>query len=329
MSAERAVTFPNADGQALFGILHDPPVPRGDIGVLLLSPGVKSRVGPHRLYRKMAPVFTELGCPVLRFDFAGLGDSGGDIPERLLPDLYRSIQLGRYTADTVAAIDWMRAHTGVRRVLLAGLCGGAITGMVAARESAHVAGLLGIGIPVGLDGTAVDKVAAMSEGQLRRIRRGYLAKLADPKSWMRVLSFKTDFRLLARALWSSGPRPAQAARADVPAVTGENGNPEFSPALLGMLARREPVLFVFSGSDRLYWEYRERFADPHAERLAPLATLLDVKVIEHANHVLTFSEWQRELFDLCRAWMTRHFPAPSAPASSTAGAGGRQDSRPA
>lgn len=308
MSPGRPVTFANSVGETLFGILHEPPAARTDIGVVLLSPGVKSRVAPHRLYVKMARRFEARGVKVLRFDFAGLGDSGGTVQEDQLADLYRSIQLGRYTGDTLAAIDWLRREAGVSKVVLGGLCGGAISGLLAAERSEHVAGLFGLGMPVVLDGTAVDKVATMSEGQLRSVRQKYLGKLLDPASWWRILTFRTDFRLLWRSL--SGRRQPSSARPGPKAtVLGENGNPRFSPALFDMLDRRRPVLLVFSGADRLHWEYQEKFADPHAALLSGYTGLLEVDVIERANHVLTFGPWQDAFFARCDRWLTAHFGA--------------------
>ncbi len=306
MTTRRPVSFVNASGELLFGILDEPARARTDIGIVLLSPGVKSRVAPHRLYVKLARRLASRGFKVLRFDFAGLGDSEGMVPERQLADLYRAIQLGRYTNDTLASIEWMRAQGGTERVILGGLCGGAIAGLVAASGSDHVAGLFGLGIPVVLDGTAVDKVAEMSQGQLRSVRRKYRDKVLDPASWLRVLTLRTDFRLAWRSF--RGGRPATAPAGSNAAVLGGNGNPKFSLALFAMLARQRPLLMVFSGADRLHWEYLEKFAEPHADVLEPYRDRLEVRVIERANHVLTFDDWQNEFFGHCERWLAGHFP---------------------
>jgi len=311
MNRVRPVTFVNTAGEKLFGMFHEPAQARTDVGIVLLSPGVKSRVAPHRLYNRLAERLVRCGFRVLRFDFAGLGDSEGTIQERLLADLYRTIQLGRYTDDTLKAVEWMRTEGGVDRVVLAGLCGGGISGLVAARHSEHVAGLFSIGLPVILDGATVDKVATMPVKQLRSVRRKYLNKLFDPASWMRVVTLQSDFRLALRSILASrGLRR----RATSPAlmVTGDNGNPEFAPALMDMLARHRPVLMVFSGADRLYWEYCEKFADHNTPLLARHADLFAVHVIERANHVLTFHEWQEAFFQHCERWLALHFPVGAA-----------------
>ena len=126
----KPVTFLNRKGCKLFGILHIPPQPRKDVGIIILSPGIKSRVAPHRLYVKMARRFCEMGFCVLRFDPEGIGDSEGEIEERMSADFYGSVQVGRFVGDTIDAMDWMEKEHGISRFILAGLCGGAITGLL-------------------------------------------------------------------------------------------------------------------------------------------------------------------------------------------------------
>ena len=50
----------------------------------MLSPGIKMRVGPERLYRRMSEAFVAQGYSVFRFDYHGLGDSEGTLPETAL-----------------------------------------------------------------------------------------------------------------------------------------------------------------------------------------------------------------------------------------------------
>lgn len=306
----RTVTLKLRNGVELSGILHEPARPRTDLGVILLSPGVKSRVAPHRLYNKMAARFVEAGCRVLRFDFHGLGDSGGSVPERTLPELYRSIQTGRYVADTRAAVQWMHSACGVERVVLAGLCGGAITAVLAAAGQRNIAGIIALGLPVVLDGSAGDKTAQMTLGQLEGIRKGYVRKLLDPSSWLRLLTLRTDVRLLLRSFTAPllGRR-----RPRLP----ENVNPLFPPAFRKLLAARRPVLLVFSGADRLYWEFREKFYEIHKADVDSHPGLLDVRVIEEANHILSFTEWQREMLDSCTSWLEERFGTIGLPSFET------------
>ena len=140
------VRFANRQGLTLVGIVHEPSLERGtDVAIVLLSPGIKNRVAPHRLYNKMADRFVQQGYWVLRFDFYGLGDSEGVIGEEYLADLYGSVGLGRYVGDTWAAMDWMRDNYPVQRFIVGGLCGGAITGVLAAPQARRCRGPPGAG----------------------------------------------------------------------------------------------------------------------------------------------------------------------------------------
>ena len=310
-TAVHAVTFRNRAGQTLFGVMHEPPAPRSDLAVLLLSPGVKSRVAPHRLYVKVAEALCSVGVRVFRFDFYGLGDSEGTLSETYLADLYRAIQLGRYVDDTHAALDWLAQTCRTRRVVVAGLCGGALTGLLAG-DHPSIVGLLGFGIPVMLDGTAVDKTRNMTVGQLEGIKGKYWKKVVQPSAWLRVMTLKTDFRLVWRAFAAPlAARRKRAAAVVAPPSPSDNTNPMFAPALFRFLEQRRPVLLLFGGADRLQWEFEEKFRARHADRLTSHDDLIDIHVIQSANHIFSFSEWQDEALKRSVSWMAERFqPAP-------------------
>jgi hypothetical protein len=314
------VTFQNRKGQRLFGILHTPSGrPPGDLVLLLLSPGVKMRVGPQRLYLGITDALLALGISVFRFDFHGLGDSEGTLPEEQLRDVYNHIEVGRYVGDTIDAMDWMQQTYGTKRFLASGLCGGAITGLLAADRDARLVGLLGLGITPVLAARSADTSRYMTVGQLEASQRMYLRRLASPQAWWRLLTFQTDNRLIWKMVkhWAKKalPRrpapavPAAPAAAQAAPPEDDNANPLFPPAFFKMLRTRRPMLLVFGGADRLHYEYEEKFLARHKATLAGLPPLVDVHVIESANHVLSLREWQDELLALAIAWTRRHFPA--------------------
>lgn len=305
-----AVVFRNRDGLKLFGILHrPPPAAERDVGVVFLSPGVKTRVAPHRLYNKMTESLLRQGYPVLRFDFYGLGDSEGELSEPLLADLYASVQDGRYVEDTFCAMDWMQQRLGVKRFVLAGLCGGALTGIIAAGKDRRAQGILALGLPVGLDGRTPDVSRFMTRGQLDRIGEGYMRKLIKPGAWLRLLTFRTDYRMQARALSQKifGRRPGKPTPVRAEGEIPSNLNPLFVPACFDFLARGGRLLLVFSGADRLAWEFDEKFAQPYAERLGALGASYEVHTIPNANHILSDPRWRREMQEISDAWLAAHF----------------------
>ena len=99
-------------------MLHQPRNRKSETVVILLSPGIKGRVAPHRLYVKMAQRFSQIGLTTLRFDPEGQGDSEGEIEEDFTAEVYASIELGRLVNDTIDAMDWMQANHGSQRFIL-------------------------------------------------------------------------------------------------------------------------------------------------------------------------------------------------------------------
>lgn len=321
MPSQQPVVFRNRAGLRLFGILHTPdtPVP-GMPALLLLSPGVKMRVGPERLYRRMAAQFVEAGLTVLRFDFFGLGDSEGVLTEELMRDVYNHIEVGRFVDDTIDAMNWMERETGIRQFILSGLCGGAITGLLTGQRDPRVVGLLALGITPVLASRSADPSLYMTRQQLDAIGQTYLSKLGDPRAWLRILTLQSDFRLLWRSLVRRrqaappAPPPGPAAASPSAPPESDNASPLFPPAFFEMLRRKHPMLLVFGGADRLHFEFEEKFLARHAERLQALPATCEVHVIERANHVLSSDAWQREMLEVSNRWLEQHFlrPTPSA-----------------
>lgn len=310
------VSFRNQRGLMLYGSLHLPTNPRPQTQqkdlpvVVLLSPGVKMRVGPGRLYVPLTELLNSQGFRVLRFDFFGLGDSEGDLAETVLADVYNNIEVGRYVDDTLAAMNWLSAEHGARRFVLGGLCGGAITAILAAERDARVDSLLSIGMTVTLASNAAKPGQYLTRAQLDDRRRRYYLKLLKPEAWWRFITFRSEYDVIWKAMKRLviKDKPAPAAQVPTTAAPAEqrgNANPLFPKAYFAFLARGGKALMLFSERDRLQSEYEEKFAQPFAAQLAPHAAQIEQHVIPHANHVLSFREWQEQMLALSRAWLAR------------------------
>ena len=315
VNAARYVEFKNRDGLWLRGMLHepDPKTARG-VCVLLLSPGIKGRVGPHRLYLKIAAGLVPQGFHVLRFDFYGLGDSDGVIDERLTSDMYNTIQDGRYVADTIAAMDWMQSTFGLKRFVGSGLCGGSISAMLAAAQDRRIESLLSLSIPTAFDGGEANWARFATSRQLEGIRRGYFKRLLKPEAWIRFLSGKTSYGVLWRSLKqllpvARGSKVPDAPAAAAPAAAKDDTNPKFAPAFLKFVGSGRRMLLIFSGRDRLQWDFEEKFRDRHLAQLEPLREYIEMHTIADANHILSDPAWVREMVALSSAWLDRVHPS--------------------
>ena len=308
MSEIRAVTFENAAGQTLFGTLHLPAVQRPGLpAVVLLSPGVKMRVGPGRLYVPLTDMLVAEGYLVLRFDFFGLGDSEGELTETMLADVYNNIEVGRFVDDTLCALRWLRQTQGSKRFVLGGLCGGAITALLAAERDTAVEGLLSLGMTVTLASNAAAPGKFFTDAELEWRRKLYLKKMLQTKYWLRFLTFRSEYGViwhsLKRAIFKPKVNPVDVT-AGAPVEQRGNANPLFPQAFLSFLRRGGRALMLFSEKDRLLSEYQEKFVAPYAQALAPHASQVQQHVVKNANHVLSLREWQQEMVAISRGWLT-------------------------
>lgn len=311
MHNTQPVTFANRAGNTLFGILHLPDeTSRRDTVIILLSPGVKNRIAPHRLYIKLARVLVGLGYPVLRYDFYGLGDSEGELSERMLPDIYTSIQQGLYIDDTRAAIDWLQQEHGFRRFIVGGLCGGAITGLLTGQVDKRVSALLGIGIPVILDNAGEQKTQTLTSSELDHYRGKYFRKLTDIKSIIRLLTFQSDFKAIFKSLYNPvKKRLHRKSAGKIQAMKNDptmiNFNFRFPDAFASMLASGQDIGLFFGQDDRLYWEFKEKYCAYFPDTLDRHAAAYSIYLTPGARHIFERKDQQADLFNNVRAWLEK------------------------
>ena len=306
------VTLRNREGHALHCILEEPSsgTARTAIAAVLLCPGIKTRVGPHRLYRKLSRPFLARGIPVMRVDFRGLGDSEGDWPDDSLASIYRLTALGHCVDDARSALDWLESRLGIQRCIVGGLCGAPITALHAAREDPRVAALYAIGLPARLDGTGDERV---SGGELQSHWSRYVRKARRASSWLRFLSLRSDYRLLGRAL---------ARKMGYVPDFEQDLNPHLLPCFLAFLRTGRPALVLFGERDPIRWDFEERFLKPSAALLEPHRPQICYSIIPAANHVLGDPAAVRAANRLTESWLDAHLTRWIVQSDGGAGAAG-------
>lgn len=128
VTEEWPVVFNNRRDQRLFGVLHVPvcvtPVPV----VIMVHGFTDDKTGDNRLFVKFARCAAEAGFAVLRFDFAGSGDSEGDFSRMTLDSEIDDLRSAVDFAYNFPAFDKTRLN------LIGYSLGGAVSIMVASQD---------------------------------------------------------------------------------------------------------------------------------------------------------------------------------------------------
>lgn len=223
----------------LVGVLCQPAGTRtADVVVVLLNSGIVHRVGPARLYVRLARRLAEHGYPVLRMDLPGLGDSEPLRGARSPGD--------QNVLGVSAAMDRLEALGVAKRFVLLGLCAGATTSFQLACVEERVAGVVLIDPPT---------LYPTWKHGLRRA----LSQISRPVVWGRLVSGRYG---VTRKLWRRLRKPA----GSTPTATGNVTPPHMQrQAVRGALAllaqRRVRLLLAITGAQREVYSYEDQFVD--------------------------------------------------------------------
>jgi pimeloyl-ACP methyl ester carboxylesterase len=266
---EEAVTF--GIGSSLIGIVTDPPAEtRVHLrrGVILLNPGLVHRVGPGRIYVKIARALAARGFVVLRFDFSGIGDSNVRRDQTTFE---------KSTVDeTREAIDFLGRARGVEHVTLLGGCSGAAISLRTAGCDPRVRQAVLINFPV-----AEDEETDANRERLNRAKAHYYWKfaLARPASWHKLLTGKADYRQILRVLRTQARRRLSMGN------NSQGEQTQFAGELRSVTERGVSLVFVCSAGDPTVDDLREAGGDQLKQLCAQGAVVLDI--IPRSDH--TFS----------------------------------------
>lgn len=285
---EQALCFPCGDDW-LTAVLS--PIGAGAIarrGVLIVVGGPQYRAGSHRQFALLARSLAAAGIPAMRFDYRGMGDSGG------APRTFEAVDL-----DLRTAIDrFIAAVPGMQEVVLWGLCDAASAALFYAPNDRRVAGLV-----------LANPWARTTDGLARAtLKHYYIARLLQPAFWQKIASGRFDVRGSLGSLLGL----VRNARGAAPAVqeTNDTAAPAAAPApglrermLAGWQGFRGPILLITSGADLTAQEFLDmvKASRPWQKLLA--APRVQRHTLAAADHTFSRREWRDQVAGWTAAWV--------------------------
>lgn len=277
---EQPVRFA-VEGQSLHGILHEPETGASGPVVVFLHGWAGSRIGPHRMFVHMARRLSARGCPCLRFDFRGRGDSDGTPSETTIRSM---------VTDTRAAIDYVVARYPELPAMLLGICSG---GKVAVASAASDTRIRQLAL------WSAEPMGAMRDGASRQrktadVLRTYARKLLRPETWRKLITFRVNVRMVSKAVTRQE-------------VAGQDERQDENRWLKEFRAFKGRVLFVYGTNDPEtvtakggYLQLCREAGMPHLWHN-----------ITGANHSFYSLAWEREVMDVTEMWLAAQNGTPA------------------
>jgi pimeloyl-ACP methyl ester carboxylesterase len=298
---ETPVFFPCREA-TLFGIVTEPRGPARGIGVVVLSGGgTPLSTNVNRMSVRLCRQVSELGLHAFRFDYHGVGESGGASDRFHLAN--------PFVADVEAALASLRSR-GIERFVLIGSCFGARTALAAAAITADVEGLVLISPPVRDfemgERTATRLATELSLGgyareafrwrNLRRIR----------SRWSRRLYFRLAREKLRAVARRGATSTIDAARYDVSSTVVQQ--------LGDVVGTGTQTLVIFGDEDDLWADFERAQTAAAPEH----AAALDLSVLPGVVHGLTDLACQDAVLEGIHRWLDERTTWPARSPVATA-----------
>jgi alpha-beta hydrolase superfamily lysophospholipase len=273
-----------------------PPVSRRT-AVLMLNVGTNHRVGPNRLYVKMARTWAGMGYAVLRFDLAGIGDSR-DAEGYSQSRLYSKDAI----ADVQSAMAFLERSRQIDRFVLVGLCSGAYVAFHTALAEPRVVGevLINTATFSWKPGDPIDSATQ----RVYKSSHFYRRALFDLDTWRRAARGQIDLRGIAKRLQvlALAKVKARLAASAFGRPRGEDG----LAASFRKLSRRGTDSLLIYGEEDQGLDSLELELGLKAAKLRALPNFR-VDVIPGPDHTFTQLWAQRRLIDAITSHLVRRF----------------------
>jgi pimeloyl-ACP methyl ester carboxylesterase len=293
----------------------------------MLQQGFSPRSWQGDLAVALADALARKGILTVRMDLPGLGDSEGDLPEDFLT-LIETIQEGGLAEVACECLDRLKSQLGLRRVVLGGHCGGAITDFfaVTSRADSQPIGMFALDTAFQLvyaaqpvhaaqsAATSVGRPVAQETWSLRRevlrqeIRTALLStRLGGPlqKAAQEIRNILRPMRS-DRRLSPGQPSPEGKGLAPDPAQLPPQANLRLLECIQKVLRSGMPLLFVdaYDPAKPSEFNFLEYILSSCPGRASH-------KRIFGTNHGFIAADGKFKLIECVTEWVTREFRDPN------------------
>jgi pimeloyl-ACP methyl ester carboxylesterase len=282
--SERAVLLGNQNSLVGIMTLAITAAPSPNATVVILNTGIVHRVGHHRMFVTLSRALARAGFNVLRFDFAGIGDSE--------PRADGLSPLDSSLDDLGEALDWLERERGTSRVVLVGLCSGADHAILHAHSDPRVTAL------VLMDPSIPTTIRFYAQYILRHLTR--------LRSYVSVVLLRSGLLRMWIGDLFSGLRSKRDLR---PASLEDlRFHSNLKECYRNVIERGVHILAVFTG-EMTRQTYREQMFDAFPD--IEFGDQLRLEFFEGTDHVFTSETDRARLYDIVLNWMTTKVGVPS------------------
>lgn len=287
--------------KTLLGVIHEPTTSNHpSTAVVLSNAGLIHRIGPNRVYVKLARHLATQGIVVLRFDLSGVGDS------QPRPD---HLPVEEFTIDdTVQAINYLAENYGTQQFVLMGHCAGAYHSIRTANHDARVQAV----VMINPDGGEAEWIEYDRKRKTARYYENYYGKrtLLNPANWKRFFTGQVSYsniirNLIQNVLWNriSGIffKLRQRFAPQPPPLQSTQKLFSIEPIIQQLYKLETRVLLIYTeGSTSL-----ERIRTNMGKAIKELEAQdkLQLAVIPNTDHIFSTTTSQKELIENITKWM--------------------------
>lgn len=302
-TSDETPMFFDAAGDALFGVLTRPTGAPLGVGLVSAAGGMRgTSMGRNRLMIRLCRQAARRGFHAFRFDYHGVGESGGPTEGFTMES--------PYDADLDGAARTLES-LGIDRHVYAGVCFGARTVMSLAQSRPGVAGVALVEPWVRDSGRQGRKLTRYKNTQLMRMAF---------RPWVLAGLFKREQRQFytkfARAkLHAMRTHDDSKEAADLSWVSDR-----FLLPLEELIERGIPILFVYGTGSESYREFRRAQSGRLGELLAAARQPVDVVTLPGEIHGFSDLLSQQRVIDAVEEWASSLFldtPTAAVPATAT------------